>query len=216
MRIIAKAIQYLMLKIMKRLGPSDDDRPAVAAADQLLDKLLPSAFAVFRDERFREVCNFGKISQVEHDRIFNELEVSAIILCQFCIDDRMAIIGNRDFHFWETVRENMPKVFVDKLLEYGVKKSDADLYFDLIKMRHDQYSKIADGNRDHMENDKLFSEYKDSQAAMDTLNRVQAIIVGTADHIRRGKLKKGDELMRLLRSWLFPLDMEISKFIRKL
>ncbi len=73
MGIIASAIRYILLKIMKKLRPPDDKRPAIAAVDQLFDKLMPSAFRVFRDSKFREVARFDKLDQVEHDRIFNEL-----------------------------------------------------------------------------------------------------------------------------------------------
>lgn len=204
-----------MLKIMKKSGPPDDNRPAIAAADHILDMLLPSVFEIFRDKQFRKTIGFDQQSQTEQDRIFNELEIAAISLSLFCLDQRESIIGNKDFHFWKNVRTKLPEQFVEKLSGYGVEKKYTRLFGNLISMRHEEYRKIAEGSRDDLENDERFSGYK-TTIAMDTLNRVQAITVGTADHIRRGKLEAGDKLMSVLRGWLFPLDMEINKFIKKL
>lgn len=66
---VIKIIRYLLLKIMKKLRQPDDDRPAIAATDHLLDKLLPSAFSMFKNSEFRKIVNFDKIGQVEQDGI---------------------------------------------------------------------------------------------------------------------------------------------------
>lgn len=215
MGTIASAIRYILLKIMKKLRQPDDKRPAMAAVDQLLDKLLPSAFRVFQDSQFRKVAGFDKLDQGEHDRIFNELEVAAMSLCLFCLEQREAIVGNDDFYFWKEVHEQIPIQFEQKLLSFGVDKENARLFKDLIKIRYNEYEKIGEGSRDYFEEHKDFKNVG-NKAVKDALVRVQAVTVGTADHIRRGNLKRGDKLLRVLRNWLFPLDMEMTKFIRKL
>lgn len=208
-----KIVRYLLLKIMKKLRQPDDDRPVIAAADQLLDKLLPSAFKVFRDSKFRKIVDFDKISQVEQDRIFNELEVAAISLCLFCLEQRESFMQFKDFHFWKEVLAKVPHVFEQRLLGFGVDQKNAQLFRDLIKIRHEEYFKISEGNRNWIDNDLggIKSEY-----AKEIMARVQAVTVGTADHIRRGKLEAGDALIRHLRDWLFPLNMEITNFIKRL
>jgi len=208
-----RIIKYLLLKIIKKLYWPDDNLPVGAAAEYLLDKLLPSAFKVFKDSEFRKIVNFDKISQVEQDRIFNELEVAAISIALFCLEERESVVQLKDFHFWKGVCEKMPAGFEDKLLKLGIDPKNARLFKDLIEIRHVEYVKISEGNRDWIDNDlrELKSEY-----AKEVMARVQAIAVGTADHIRRGKLKVGDALISHLRNWLFPLDMEITNFIKKL
>ena len=193
----------------------DDDRPAMAAADQLLDKLLPSAFNVFQDSKFREAAGFDKLDQAEHDRIFNELEVAGMCLAIFCLEKREMIIGQKDFHFWRVVTEQIPVQFEKKLIELGADKENARLFSGLIKMRHDEYEKISDENFEYFEKHKDFKKVGTSEARV-VLAQIHSISVGTANHILRGKLKQGHSLLRILRSWLFPLSMEITKFIRKL
>ncbi|MFC1612770.1 hypothetical protein ACFL23_00370 [Patescibacteria group bacterium] len=216
MGTIIKGIQYLMLKIMKRLRQPDDNRPAIATAEHLLDnKLLPSAFSVFQDSQFRQATGFDKLAQVEQDRIFNELEVATMSLCLFCIEQRGAIVGNKDFHFWKEVSKKIPIQFEQKLLGHGVDKGNAKLFKDLIMIRHEEYEKIFDGSRDYFEEQKDFKDIS-NKSAKNAFVRAQSVTVGAVDHIRRGKLKQGDSLLRIIRNWLFPLDIEITKFIRKL
>ena len=72
-------IRYGALKLMKRMGHHGDERVVIAVSDHLLNTIiLPSVFRFFQDEDFREAANFKEISAVEHDRIFNELEVAGI------------------------------------------------------------------------------------------------------------------------------------------
>ncbi len=214
MRTIAEIIQYLMLKLMKRLRPQDDNRPFIATANHLLDKLIPSAFRLFHDARFRKEAGFEKLDQIEHDRIFNELEVAAICLSLFCLEERNFIIGERDFHFWKSVREQIPVQFEEKLLNLGLDKNNAKLFKDLIGIRHREYQKIRAESHDFFDEQQDLKNARPSAKA--SLERVQAIIIGTVDHIRRGKMQQGDTLFPIMRSWLFPLDMKINKFIRKL
>lgn len=208
-------MRYILLKIMKKMRQLDDDRPIMAAAEQLLDKILFSAFHVFNDAQFRRIANFDKISQAEHDRIFNELEVSSVCLCIFILKQREFMMGHKDFHFWEDVCDYLPESLKQRLVGYGVSNENAKLLKDLIKMRYDEYEKISNNLFDYIDNEDKFKEVK-NENAKNVLNRVNSIAVGTADHIRRGKLKEGDELIKYFHAWLFPLDIEISKFIRRL
>ena len=146
MGTIMRVIRYLALKIMKKFHPPDDPYAATATADHFLDMLLPSVMRIFEDAKFRETPGLYKLEQIEHDRIFNELEIAAIILCLFCLEQRETIVGHEDFHFWKKVRELIPGQFVKKLSDLGVPAENANLFFDLIRMRHEEYGKIDGRN----------------------------------------------------------------------
>ncbi|MDD5464395.1 MAG: hypothetical protein PHP62_04550 [Candidatus Moranbacteria bacterium] len=200
---------------MKKIRQPDDDRPVIAAADQLLDKLLPSAFEFFRDSRFRQSIDFEKQDQIEQDRIFNELEVSAISLCLFCLDQRESVVQFDDFHFWKEVRERIPVAFEEKMLSFGVDKENARLFKDLIEIRYNEYAEMMEVNSEHMDKEIKFQKIIDNRIK-ESITRVHSIVVGTSDHIRRGKLQKDDELMKHIRRWLLPLDSQINSFIKNL
>lgn len=215
MRKIAEIIRYLMLKMMKRGWHPEDNRPIIAVCDHLLDKLIFSAFHVFNDPQFREKADFENLSQEEQDRIFNELEVSSICSCLFIIERRELIIGNRDFHFWKEVCKYLPESLKKRLLGYGVDEENAGLLKKLIKMRKDEYEKISDNLLEYMDNDEKFKDVG-KRISKEILSQANSIAIGTIDHIRRGKLKKGDKLIKYFHSWLIPLDIKITKFVKKL
>ena len=47
-------------------------------------------------------------------------------------------------------------------------------------------------------------------------SRVDAISIGMADHIMRGKTDPSNKLTPCLRKWLHPLNEKIGKFIKNL
>jgi hypothetical protein len=212
--IFAPAIRHVLLKIMKCFSAPDDPRPAMSAADQMIDKILPSVFRFFKDSKFRKVAGFEKLDIKEHDRIFNELEIAAISLCLFCLEQRDIIIGQDYFHFWENVRKKIPQQFEQIFLAIGVDKENAKLMKKLVLMRHEEYVKISSGSRQYFEEQNSFEEY--GEYSKDVMTRVQAVAVGASGHILRGKLEIGHGILRVMRQWLFPLDFEVTKFISKL
>ena len=210
----ARPIRYGALKIMKRLRQPDDKRPSIAAADHILDEfILPSVFHTFKETQFRELANFSKLPVAEHDRIFNELEVAGIYLGIFYIETAKSL-GN-DFHFWRDVEEALPKQLQRKLMGFGVDGGNAKLMRELIEMRRKEYEELAE----HVwsGSNQAQTEFKQMPPEMKRLaSLLQATAIGTADHIRRGKLKEKDPLIRYINGWLLMLQRKIGKFVKKL
>ncbi len=109
LRPFAKPIRYGALKIMKRMRPPNDMRPIIATADHILEIILPSVFSFFQDETFRELAHFKKLPVVEHDRIFNELQVAGTCLVVFLIRSMKSVLKVEDYHFWQEVETYLPK-----------------------------------------------------------------------------------------------------------
>lgn len=211
-----KIIRYAALKLMKAKRPPGDRRPAIAAADHLLDEIvLPSVFRTFRQDGFREPANFKKLPVAEHDRIFNELEVSGICVAEFYLGQVKHFVKDGDFHFWRDVEELLSRQLQKKLTSLGVDGGNAKLMRQLINMRYREYGQLAEqiirgGVLITPEFKNQPPEIKRSFAMM------QAIAVGTADHIRRGKLEERDPLIKHLMNWFFDLQSKISKFVKNL
>lgn len=213
----ANSIRYLMLKIMKKLRPPGDDRPARAAASHLLEELvLPSGFRIFRDSKFRDLVKFNSLSVTEQDRIFNELETAGICLALFCLDFADALVKPEDYHFWREVKDRLPKEFEENLIKMGAEKENAHLYQNLISMRYLEYKDLTQEARDIWNSEEPRFRELQTEVAKHSIARVHAIAIGTAGHIRRGKFRKKDLLPRFLRSWLLYLNEDVGKFIKKL
>lgn len=215
-RPFVRPIQYFMIKIMKRVRQPDDNRPIIAASEYLINEiLLPSTFKVFNDEEFREKANFSKLPRSEHDRIFNELEVVAVCLALFYIHAVEPLIKMSDYRFWNNVAEHLPKQLQHILTGYGVDSGNAKLMRELIGMRKEEYQKLAD--KMYEVSDEHMAEFKTLPPEMKSVAAaVQATAVGTADHIRRGKLSKKDPLVQFLITWLMTLRKNVHRFVRHL
>lgn len=212
----AGLIRYGALKMMKKMRRPDDRRPIIATADHLLNTIVfPSAFRVFQDKIFREQAGFSKIPRSEHDRIFNELEVSAIYLAMMYLNTVKSMVRPEDYHFWQEVEEHLPRQLQKILMGYGVDGSNAKLMRQLIDMRRAEYEEIKTHIQDI--NSQENKEFKELSAHNKRIAAaLQAIAVGTTDHIRRGKIKEGDPLISHLITWLIFLQKQIGKFVKNL
>lgn len=216
LRPFVRPIRYLALKFMKNFGPPNDGRRIIAGADHLLDEyILPSVFDTFKDEGFRELANFRKLPVSEHDRIFNELEVAGVCLTLFHIETVKPFMAPDDFSFWRDVEERLTKQLQRKLIGLGVDGANAKLVCELIEMRYKEYDGLAElaHNMTNLEN-KDFKELPPEKKRLASV--IQGTAIGTADHIRRGKIIEGDPLIKYLIGWFLQLDNQITKFINSL
>ena len=213
---LANWIRYLMLKIMKRTRMPDDNRTIIATAKHLIEEiLLPSGFEVFKDKEFRQLTKFDQLPRLEQDRIFNELIVSSMLTAIFGSARAEEIVKPEDYHFWRAVHIELPRQFEYTLREFGSESKHVRLYRDLIKMRQEEYERLGEDVW------KIWDEEETKFKNMPIIGReivswVHAVSIGTADHIKRGKLTQKDKLPRYLRWWLFDLNEQVGKFIKKL
>ncbi len=218
LRPFAKPIRYGALKIMKKMRHSDDPRPTIATSGHILDDIvLPSVFKTFHDTRFRELANFGQLSIVEHDRIFNELEVAGICMVMDYLDIAKTFAKDGDFHFWRDVGNGIPERLQEKLISFGVDSVNAQLMKQLIEMRHEEYSNLAEHVRRANDSEGVATDFKSLSSEMKQIAvAIQTTAVGATDHIRRGEMREGDPLIKYLAAWLAPLQSRVGRFFRKL
>jgi len=211
-----KIIRYGTLKFMKKLKRPDDKRPVLATANHLLDEIvLPSVFSTFNEKIFRELTHFKKLSVLEHDRIFNELEVTGICIADYYLETVKQFVKDGDFHFWRDVKNELSRQFQKKLEGYGIDSSSAKLMRKLVDIRYEEYDNLAEKVWDA--SGKFKTELKSLDPEMKRLaSMIQATAVGTSDHIRRGKVKEGDPLIKYLNKWLLVLQKRIGKLVKKL
>ncbi len=211
-------IRYAVLKVMKKMRAPDDKRPMIAASDHILNEILmPSVFRFFKEDEFRELANFKKLPISEHDRIFNELEVAAICLAVFYMRAIKSVVKPEDYHFWQGVEFHLPKQLQKTLMGYGVKGGNAKLMRQLIDLRRIEYEELSGEVSYANESEISRSEFKDLPSEMKHFTAaMQATAIGTTGHIRRGKMVKGNPLIRHLTFWLLGLQKKTSKFVKNL
>lgn len=216
LRPFAGLARYGALKIMKWFRAPDDKRPAIAAAEHVLQEMvLPSVFGVFRETKFRELARFGKLPVSEHDRIFNELEVAGVGSALLCLRAAKSLVKPGDYHFWQETENQLPRQLQKILIGYGVDGSNAKLLKQLIDMRCEEYENLAEKISDA--NDVSGAEFKTLSPEMKWFaGMMRAFAIGAADHMRRGKMEAKDPLIGYLAEWLLFLQRQIIRFIKNL
>lgn len=216
LRPFAGILRYGALKLMKKMRKADDKRPVIAASEHLLHQIiLPSVFGAFQNQSFRELARFGTIPIAEHDRIFNELEVSGIYMATLYLNTAKSAVRLEDYHFWQDVEEHLPKQFQRILMGYGVDGANAKLVRQLIEARRTEYEELEKHAREINESEnKQFKALPPKEKHIAAA--IQAIAIGTTGHIRRGKMSQGDPLISHISTWLLYLQKNIGKFVRNL
>ena len=121
-------MNFLLRKLFKNIPPKEEGKT-------LLLRVSGSAFQVFKDENFRKLVDFDNQEQMEQDRIFNELVVTAIVQLMFMIESKLAhekIKADR-IRFWNSLHDMIPDLHVEFLKSKGAEVQFADIWKKLLK-----------------------------------------------------------------------------------
>jgi hypothetical protein len=179
--------------------------------DFLVRMVSGSAYQVFLDGQFRKLSNFEKQSQIEKDRIFNELVVTALILLISVIRDNFPRIEKGRQVFWQTVYEKIPDIFIDWLNELKIERNYVDIWRKLIDMRLEEYQEKQSLTRGIWIEELIKNQ--DSEKFNDAAVRVETLTVSSMLHVTRGRAKRDDSLRRHLRTWLAVLNNKLEERI---
>lgn len=224
LRPFAEVIRYQMLKMMKKMGNSDDHRPYIAVAKHVIEDLvLPYVFQTFREAEFEQCAGFDKLPLAEKDRIFNELEVAGIIMGVYGVSLATEQVKDGEFHFWSRVEEEYPRQLQQVFTGFGIDSANAKMLRDLVKMRQKEYDDIAEQvwrAGALLGKDALLKMREQHGHAVSNVKRelstAHAVAIGTADHIRRGRLQEKDPLVMYLVKFNLTLQKKVVHFATKL
>lgn len=195
-------MNFLLRKLFQNIPPEQE-------GEVLVKRISGSAYQVFLDQQFRKMVDFEKQSQVEKDRIFNELVVTGVILLLSIIKDCLSKIKEERQEFWQTVYEKVPDIFVDWLSELGVQKKYANIWRKLIDLRFDEYQEKQTWTREAWMQDLI--KHQDKEILNDAAVRIETLIISSMLHVTRGKAKKNDPLKKHLGAWLMVLNNKLMK-----
>ena len=156
------------------------------------------AFQLFRDKEFRRFVSFDIISQVEQDRIFNELVVSYIVLLLLLLEAPDLRVPREFQDYLKDLKEKIPKAYVDYLRTLGVAAENLRDWEKLIGLRYDEYAK----DKHEVRAAAMQIESAEKALDLDDLEKiqmlvpVQAVAIGCHHHVCRGETKGRDELFK--------------------
>ncbi len=189
------------------------EQMAEATAGALVQVAAHNAFQLFRDKEFRRRVGFDIISQVEQDRIFNELVVAYVVLILLLLEAPDLRIPREFRDYLRGLEEKIPKAYVDYLRTLGVEDRHLRDWEKLIRLRYDEYAK----DRHEVRSAAMQIESSEKALDLDDLSKIQMLVpvqtvaIGCHDHVCRGETQGRDELFKLtLRSLSrFYVDIRI-------
>jgi hypothetical protein len=96
------------------------EQMAEATAAGLAQTAACAAFQLFREKQFRRLAGFEKLSQVEQDRIFNELVVAFVVLIMLLLEAPDLRVAGEYRDYLAGVIKSVPKAHVNHLRTLGV------------------------------------------------------------------------------------------------
>ena len=189
------------------------EQMADATAAGLVQIAAHQAFQLFRDKEFRRLANFDILSQVEQDRVFNELVVSYVVLVILVLEAPDLRVPAEFRHYLRALKEKIPTAHVDYLRTLGMETDHLRDWGRLIDLRYEEYAK----DRHEVRSAAMQIESSEKALDLDDLSKIQMLVpvqtvsIGCHHHVCRGDTKGRDELFRLaLRSLSrFYVDIRI-------
>jgi hypothetical protein len=176
------------------------DQMAETTAAALVQAASSNAFQLFSDQGFRRLVNFDILSQVEQDRVFNELVVAYVVLVILVLEAPDLRVPREFRDYLVLLKEKIPKAYLDYLRTLGVETVHILNWEKLISLRYDEYA------RDRHEVRSAAMQIQSSEKVLDLddlskiqmLVPVQAVAIGCHHHICRGETTGRDDLFKLI------------------
>ena len=187
------------------------DQMADATAAGLAQAAAAAAYELFCDEQFRRLARFERLSQVEHDRIFNELVVAFLVLIMLLLEAPDLRVAPESQDYLNGLNKRIPKAYVDHLKTLGVETNHLRDWEKLITMRYEEYARDKQGVRAAA----MQIESSEKGLDLDGLSKIQllvplqAVAIGCHHHICRGDTDGQDDLFKLTLKSLSKFYVEL-------
>ena len=169
----------------------------VTAAD-LSQAAAASAYQLFCDKQFRRMAGFERLSQVEQDRIFNELVVAFLALIMLLLEAPDLRVPRELRNYLAELNTRIPEAYVEHLKSLGVDPDHLRDWEKLISMRYEEYAR----DKHEVRGAAMQIESAEKTLDLDSLSKiqllvpVQAVSIGCHHHICRGNTAGRDELFK--------------------
>ena len=189
---------------MKKPQFESFDQMAEETAEALVQFASRSAFQLFNDKQFRRLARFEQLSQVEQDRIFNELVVAFVVLIMLVLEAPDLRVASEFRNYLANLHKKIPQAHVDALKALGVETENLRDWEKLIAMRYEEYSR----DRHDVRAAAMQIESSEKGLELDDLSKIQMLVpvqaaaIGCHHHICRGDTQGRDELFKLTLSSL--------------
>lgn len=184
---------------------------AEATVEGLSQAAASSAYELFLDKDFRRIARLELLSQVEQDRIFNELVVAFLVLTMLLLEAPDLRVPQELRNYLAGLNQRIPGAYMENLKTLGVEADHLRDWEKLIAMRYEEYAR----DRHQVRATAMQIESAEKSLDLDGLSKiqllvpVQAVSIGCHHHICRGNTEGHDELFKQILKSLSRFYVEI-------
>lgn len=187
------------------------DETAGLTAASLSQAAAASAYELFCEKEFRRMAGLERMSQVEQDRIFNELVVAFLALIMLLLEAPDLRIPRELRKYLADLHKRIPAAYLENLKSLGVEAAHLGDWEKLISMRYDEYAR----DKHEVRGAAMQIEAAEKTLDLDVLSKiqllvpVQAVSIGCHRHICRGNTAGQDELFKQILKSLSNFYVEL-------
>jgi hypothetical protein len=187
------------------------DQTAEATAAGLSQAAAASAYELFRDKEFRRIAGIERLSQVEQDRIFNELVVAFLVLIMLLLEAPDLRVPRELRNYLADLNKRISEAYVEHLRTLGVQTNHLDDWEKLISMRYEEYAR----DKHEVRRAAMQIESAEKSLDLDGLSRIQLLVpvqsvsIGCQHHICRGNTDGQDDLFKQILKSLSKFYVEL-------
>ena len=170
-----------------------------------------SAYELFRDKEFRRIARIERLSQVEQDRIFNELVVAFLVLIMLLLEAPDLRVPRELRNYLTDLNKRISEAYVEHLRTLGVQTNHLDDWEKLISMRYEEYAR----DKHEVRRAAMQIESAEKSLDLDGLSRIQLLVpvqsvsIGCHHHICRGNTDGQDDLFKQILKSLSKFYVEL-------
>ncbi|MEK7504415.1 MAG: hypothetical protein AAB550_02860 [Patescibacteria group bacterium] len=180
---------------------------------KLTEAVGATAFKLFKNERFRKLIFFDSITQLEQDRIFNELVLAVLTVIMLTCD--APDIPEENKVFFQKIKDDLPKMYISQLRSMSIENKYLKQWITLINMRYQEYTDDKVKAREAA----MIVESQDKDIDIKKLSEIQLMLplqtvaIGCHHHICRGKTDGRDDLFKMIIRWLGEFYVEFRVIV---
>jgi hypothetical protein len=198
---------------MKTRLPNFDspDQLAEATAANLSQAASAAAYGLFCDKGFRRTAGFERLSQVEQDRIFNELVVAFLALVMLALEAPDLRVTRELRSYFAELNKRIPAAYVEQLRNLGVEAQHLADWEKLIDLRYEEYAR----DKHEVRSAAMEIESAEKTLDLDGLSKIQLLVpvqaaaIGCHHHICRGNTAGRDDLFKQILKSLSKFYVEL-------
>jgi hypothetical protein len=187
------------------------DQMAEATAAGLSQAAASSAYELFLDKKFRRLAGLELLTQVEQDRIFNELVVAFLVLIMLLLEAPDLRVSQEFRNYLVGLSQRISAAYMENLKTLGVEANHLRDWEKLISMRYEEYAR----DKHEVRGAAMRMESAEKSLDLDGLSRiqllvpVQAVSIGCHHHICRGNTDGKDDLFKQVLKSLSKFYVEL-------